>query len=333
MNDESFSGPVVPNGGFDSPGLWQSSRRIRKGAPSMELRHLRYFVAVAEDLNFTRAAKRLDITQPSLSSQIRQLEKEMGMPLLRRETRGVELTDAGKLMLEEARAILRDVERAKIGVARRARGETGKINIGSAGGTYFHPLMPAIIREFKMGYPDVVLAPEESNTSLLLARLRAGAIDVAFVRPPFSDMDGLKFEMLVREPILMVLPEEHPLALSKSAPLSALAQELIILFPRAINPAVYDAILAAFVRAGFTPRLGQEAPQVASAIPMVAVGFGVTLVPESMRHVHPDGVVFVPVEGPALAAEICLAYRKTQRSAAVRNFINVARRQAQIAPT
>src|SRR3974377_2573916 len=116
----------------------------------MERRHLRYFVAVAEDLNFTRGAKPLDITQPSLSSQIRQLERKMGMPLLRRETRGVELTDAGKLMLEEARAILREVERAKIGVARRARGETGKINIGSAGGTYFTTLIPALLAESKM---------------------------------------------------------------------------------------------------------------------------------------------------------------------------------------
>jgi len=297
----------------------------------MELRHLRYFVAVADELNFTRAARRLGITQPSLSSQIRQLETEMGTPLLRRETRGVELTEAGKLMFEEARVILAGVERAKTGVARRARGETGRINIGAAGATYFHPLIPAIIREFRKKHPDVVLTPEESNTSLLLARLRAGAIDLAFVRPPFSDTDGLRFEPLVKEPILMVLPAAHPLARSKSAPLSALAKERIILFSRTINPSVYDAILAAFARAGFSPHLAQEAPQVASAIPMVAAGLGVTLVPESMSRLHPEGVVFVAVDGPALPAEICLAYRRNHRSAAVRNFVTVARRQAQIA--
>ena len=253
----------------------------------------------------------------------------MGTPLLRRETRGVELTEAGKLMFEEARVILAEVERTKMGVRRRARGETGKINIGSAGATYFHPLIPTIIHEFKKKYPDVVLTPEESNTSLLLARLRAGAIDLAFVRPPFSDTDGLRFEPLVREPILMVLPAAHPLGRSKSALLSALAQERIILFPRAINPPVYDAILATIVRAGFSPHLAQEAPQVASAIPMVAAGLGVALVPKSMSRLHPDGVVFIPVEGPTLSAEICLAYRRTQRSAAVRNFVTVARRQAQ----
>ena len=255
----------------------------------------------------------------------------MGTPLLRRETRGVELTEPGKLMFEEARVILAGVERAKTGVARRARGETGRINIGAAGATYFHPLIPAIIREFRKKHPDVVLTPEESNTLLLLACLRAGAVDLAFVRPPFSDTNGLRFEPLVKEPILMVLPAAHPLARSKSAPLSALAKERIILFSRTINPSVYDAILAAFARAGFSPHLAQEAPQVASAIPMVAAGLGVTLVPESMSRLHPEGVVFVAVEGPALPAEICLAYRRNQRSAAVRNFVTVARRQAQIA--
>jgi DNA-binding transcriptional LysR family regulator len=293
----------------------------------MELRHLRYFVAVADEQNFTRAARRVGITQPSLSSQIRQLETEIGTPLLRRETRGVELTDAGKLMFEEARLILTEVERAKTGVVRRARGETGKINIGSAGATYFHPLIPAIIREFSKEYPEVVLVPEESNTSLLLARLRAGAIDLAFVRPPFADTNGLRFEPLVKERMLIVLPAAHALARSKSAPLSALAQERIILFTRRLNPPVYDAILAAFVRAGFSPRLTQEAPQVPSAIPMVAAGLGVTLVPESLSRLRLDGVVFVPVEGPALLSEICLAYRRTQRSAAVRNFVTAARRQ------
>ena len=287
-------------------------------------------MAVVDELNFTRAARRLGITQPSLSSQIRRLEAEVGAPLLRRESRGVELTDAGKLMFEEARAILTDIERAKAGVSRRARGETGKINIGAAGATYFHPLIPAIIREFVKEHPDVVLTPEESNTSLLLARLRAGAIDLAFVRPPFADADGLKFEPLVKERILIVLPAAHPLARAKSAPLSALAKDHVILFTRAINPPVYDAILAAFSRAGVRPRLAQEAPQVPSAIPMVAAGLGVTLVPESMSRLRPEGVTFVPVEGPALPAEICLAYSRAQRSTAVRNFVAVARRLAQL---
>jgi DNA-binding transcriptional LysR family regulator len=117
----------------------------------------------------------------------------------------------------------------------------------------------------------------------------------------------------------------------KSAPLSALAQERIILFTRTINPAIYDEILAAIARAGFSPHLSQEAPQAASAIPMVAAGLGVTLAPKSMRRLNPDGVVFIPIEGSPLSAEICLAYGRTQRSTVIRNFVTVARRQAQIA--
>src|ERR1700691_4711352 len=153
----------------------------------MELRHLRYFVAVAEELNFTRAAKRLGINQPGLSLQIRKLEKEMGSPLFHRGTRGVELTNAGKLMLEEARVILKQVEQANIGVRRRARGDTGRINIGSSGGTYFHPLVPAIIREYGVHYPNVVLFPQASNTALLIAQLHAGQIDIAVIRTPIGD--------------------------------------------------------------------------------------------------------------------------------------------------
>jgi DNA-binding transcriptional LysR family regulator len=296
----------------------------------MELRHLRYFVALAEEMNFTRAAEQLGITQPSLSSQMRQLETEMGTPLIRRNTRGIELTDAGKLMLQEARIILNDVERAKTGVARRARGETGQINIGSAGAVYFHPRIPAIIRDFKREHPEVILVPEQSNTALLLARLCAGAIDLALVRPPLVETEGLRSESLVREGTLVVLPADHRLAQAKSVPLSALARERIVLFPRRINPALYDALLASFVAAGFTPQLGQDAPQMASAIPMVAAGFGVTVVPESMRHVRCPGAVLIPIEGPAVAAEICLGYRRSERSAAVKNFIGIARRHAKI---
>ena len=172
----------------------------------MELRHLRYFVAVAEELNFTRAAKRLGISQPPLSLQIRQLEKELGTPLLRRQRRGVELTNIGKLMLEEARIILKQVDQAKTDVRRRARGETGTINVGAGGGTYFHPLIPSIIREYRMRYPDIVLTPETSNSPLLIPRLRAGLIDVAFVWPPISDRDDLILAPLFDEEIVIIVP-------------------------------------------------------------------------------------------------------------------------------
>ena len=206
----------------------------------MELRHLRYFVAVAEELNFTRAAKRLGINQPPLSLQIRQLEKELGTPLFIRRTRGVELTNAGKLMLEEARVILKEVETAKAGVQRSARGETGRIVIGFSGGTYFHPLIPAIIREYRTDYPDVILFPQVSGTAFLTVQLLAGQIDIAFVRLPIDDGDGLAIEPLVDEPTVMVVPAMHPLGRAASAPLRAFAGDSFVLYPRAINPRVYD---------------------------------------------------------------------------------------------
>ena len=294
----------------------------------MELRHLRYFVAVAEELSFTRAAKRLGINQPPLSAQIRQLEEELGAPLFRRQTRGVELTDAGNLMLEEARIILRQVERAKTGVARRARGETGRINVGFSGATCFHPLIPTIILAFAKQYPEIVQVPEASNTSLLTVRVAAGAVDLAFVRQPTSDHDCLIYERLVEESTVMVLPAGHRLNGSVSAPLSALAKETFVMFPRVLNPHSYDAILAACRHAGFTPRLGQEAPPIASTIPLVAAGFGVAIVPQTTSNIHADGVIYLPIEGNEPGTEICLAYRRHDRSLAVRNFVAAARRQA-----
>jgi DNA-binding transcriptional LysR family regulator len=295
----------------------------------MELRHLRYFVAVAEELNFTRAAKRLGINQPPLSVQIRQLEIEMGAPLLVRRARGVELTNAGKLMLEDARVILKQVEQAKIGVRRRARGETGRLNIGSSGGTYFHPIVPKIIREYRMHYPDVILHPQQSSTPLLVAQLRVGKIDIAFIRTPIAESEGLTLDLLVDEPTVMVVPTGHPLSRSTSVSLRAFAKDTIILqHPRELNPENYDSIISAFKSAGFSPKLDLEAPQIVSAIPMVAAGLGVSIVPQSMSHILTDAVVYLPIDGNAPRALLELAYRQHDRSPTVQNFVAVARRQS-----
>jgi len=228
-------------------------------------------------------------------------------------------------MLEEARVILRQVERAKTGVQRRARGETGRINIGSSGGTYFHPLIPAIIREYGMQYPEIVLFPAASNTPLLVARLRAGQIDVAFLRPPISDSEGLALEQLVDEPTVMALPSGHALSRATSAPLSALANETFVLFSRELNPSNYDSIILACRRAGFSPKLGQEAPQIVATVPMVAAGLGVSIVPQSTGRIQTDGVIYLSIEGDAPRALISLAHRRDDRSPAVQNFVAVAR--------
>jgi DNA-binding transcriptional LysR family regulator len=292
----------------------------------MELRHLRYFVAVAEELNFTRAAERLGISQPPLSLQIRQLEKELGTPLFLRRARSVELTDAGRLLLEEARVILKQVETAKSGVRRRGPGETARIVVGSAGATYFHPVIPEIILEYGMRYPDIILAPQASNTSLLVARLRAGQVDIALIRPPIDDVEGLTIVPLINEDTVAILPNGHRLSKFASVPLAALAKEVFVLYPRALNPGNYDAVLAACRRAGFNPTLGQEAPQIVSVIPLVAAGFGVSIVPRSTARILPDEVCYRPIEADAPRAEISLALCRRGSSRAVQNFVAVARR-------
>jgi DNA-binding transcriptional LysR family regulator len=295
----------------------------------MELRHLRYFVAVAEELNFTRAAKRLGISQPPLSLQIRQLEKELGTQLLRRRTRGIELTESGRLMLEEARIILEQVDMATKGVRRRGRGETGRMIIGSAGATYFHPVIPAIIREYGLKFPDIVLVPHASNTALLGARLGAGTVDVAFVWGPHQQFEDVAIVPLVEEDTVIVLPSGHALGNAASAPLTALAEERLVLFPRGLNPTGYDAIIAACKQAGFRPKLGQESPQIVSIMPLVAAGLGVSVVPRSASRIVVEGVSYLSIDGEAPRAQICLMHRRHESSPAIQNFVAVARRLAQ----
>ncbi len=298
---------------------------------TMDLRHLRYFAAVAEERHFTRAAWRLGIKQPPLSLQIRQLEQEIGTSLFHRLTRGVELTEAGALLLEEARRILEHVERTKANVQSRARGETGRIHLGFAGATYFQPRIPGLIQAYRELYPDVLLTPEQSNTPHLIEALRNGRLDVAFVRPPLSDGEGITMQPLVEEPMRVVLPSNHPLAASRSVPLIALARETFILFPRAIGPGLYDSIIASCQLAGFSPLLGQAAPQIPSIVHLVAAGFGVSVVPQSIEQIRAERVVYVRIEESAPQAPISLAVREDNRSETVRNFVALARRQARAA--
>jgi DNA-binding transcriptional LysR family regulator len=298
---------------------------------AVELRHLRYFVAVAEELHFTRAAARLGIMQPPLSLQIKQLERELGASLFHRLTRGVELTEAGAFLLEDARRILDQVERAKAGVQSRARGEAGVIHLGFAGAVFFQPMVPNIVRAYRERYPGVVLSPEQSNTPRLVAALRSREIDVAFVRPPVGDEDDLAVEPLVEEPMVIVLPSSHPRAGDRSMPISALADETFVLVPQSIGVILHDAVIDLCRAAGFSPKLGQEAPQIPSIVHMVAAGFGVSIVPQSIEQIRAEGVTFVPIEGVVPQAAIWLAYRRHDRSTVVRNFVAVARRIAQTA--
>lgn len=294
----------------------------------MELRHLRYFVAVAEERHFTRAAQRLGIQQPPLSLQIQQLENEIGASLFRRHSRGVALTEAGNVLLEDARAILAMVERARDHAQRTGRGEAGRLRLGMINSAPFHPLVPHVIREFGQRYPEVALSIDESSTPRLAAAVRGESLDVAFIRPLIGDDGDLVVEPLFSEEIVVALPMEHPLTRHKSLQLSSLADEPFVIFPRSVGSGLYDDIFAACRAAGFSPRISQEASQVTSIVNLVAAGLGISLVPASMQRMNTDSVSWRPLKGRAPRARMSLAYRRDDQSPTVKNMIELARQLA-----
>jgi DNA-binding transcriptional LysR family regulator len=295
----------------------------------MELRHLRYFIAVAEEKHVTRAAERLGMQQPPLSQQIRALERELDVQLFRRKPRGVELTDAGLALLTDARAILSHIDHAFATTRRTARGEQGRIAVGFTSSAPFHPFVPRIIRAYREAFPLVSLTLEEGGTMELIDDLRNERIDAAFIRSAIADQEGLVVDLLLQEAMVLALPRAHRLArrTSKGVPLQALADETFIVYRRHSGPGLYDAILSACNAAGFSPRVGQEAPRIVSTLNLVAAGLGISLVPESLQRMRMDGVVFRRVAGLAQPkAPLYLASRRGEASAAVRRFLQLVKR-------
>jgi DNA-binding transcriptional LysR family regulator len=296
----------------------------------MELRHLRYFIAVAEEKHVTRAAERLGMQQPPLSQQIRALERELDVQLFRRKPRGVELTDAGSALLADARAILSHIDHAFATTKRTARGEQGQISVGFTSSAPFHPFVPRIIRTYRDSFPLVSLTLEESGTMELIDHLRNERIDAAFIRTMIPDQEGLVVDPLLQEAMVLALPHAHILArhgANKALPLRALADETFIVYRRHNGPGLYDAILSACNAVGFSPRIGQEAPRIVSTLNLVAAGLGISLVPESLQRMRMDGVVFRRLAGAAQPkAPLYLASRRGETSAAVRKFLALVKR-------
>ena len=297
----------------------------------MELRHLRYFVAVAEEGHVTRAAERLGIQQPPLSQRIRALETELDLQLFHRKPRGVELTQAGETFLAEARAILERVEHAAAAARRTARGEAGRIGIGFTSSASFHPFVPRAIRAFREAQPLIALSLEEGGTAELVEMLRAEKLDAAFVRSPIGQAAGVEVASVLEEEMVAALPAGHPLCTGVAAarlPLAALEGETFILYRRPLGPGLYDAIIAACQRAGYSPQIGQEAPRMLSTLSLVATGLGVTLVPDSMRGLGVEGVAYKRLDASAgLVAPLNLAYRRGESGAAARRFIALVRQR------
>jgi len=293
----------------------------------MELRHLRYFVAVAHEGHVTRAAEKLRIQQPPLSQQIRALERELDATLFVRHPRGVALTDAGRAFLADAEAILAGVEHAKIRARRTARGEVGRIAVGFTTSAPFHPLVARAIREFRHKRPDVSFVLEESNSAELVAGLRDGRLDVAFIRSGLVDPQGIVVHPLLQEDTAVAFPARHALAKRPSLGLKELSDETFILYRRPDGRGLYDVIIAACSEAGFSPHVGQEAPRIVSTLNLVAAGLGITIVPASLSRLPLEGVIYRPLKGrPALRVPLNLACRRDERSAATLAFIELVRR-------
>jgi DNA-binding transcriptional LysR family regulator len=302
----------------------------------MELRHLRQFIAVAEERHITRAAERLGMQQPPLSQRIKSIEAELGTQLFKRKARGVDLTAAGRIFLDHARATIAQHERGLESTRRAARGEIGQLRIGVPPTAPFHPLVPSVIRSFREAYPLVSLTMEECLRTEMLERMQNEQLDVAFVRAPLTKIEGLTIIPLCVEPMVVALPTGHKFARKAARePLEfkALANDVFIIFAREQGPAIYEATLAACLKVGFTPRLGQEAPRVTSALSLVAAGLGISIVPASMQRMSVENVVYRELRGAAgLKASLQIAYRQGDSSAAIGNFLKLARRSAQNYP-
>jgi DNA-binding transcriptional LysR family regulator len=290
----------------------------------MELRHLRYFVATAEAEHFTRAAEQLGMAQPPLSQQIRQLEQEVGTPLFDRNGRGVALNEAGRAFLACAQDILQRAQAAVLTAQRAARGEVGELTLGFTESASFNGVVTGLIRQYRQRYPEVEMTLSQGDSETLVAQLRSGAIDAAFVRPPFALDGGLAFTQLAQEPLVVALPLGHRLAGAAQLAPADLARERFILYSRKSGYGLSADIMAACRQQGLNPSIGQRAPQLSSAVNLVAAGMGVAIVPDSLRHLRPDGVVYRPFALDWPRAVLGLAVRQPGAGARVRNLLALA---------
>ncbi|NIF90072.1 LysR family transcriptional regulator [Burkholderia sp. Cy-637] len=287
----------------------------------MELRHLRYFLAIAEESNVTRAAERLGIGQPPLSQQIRNLERELGVELFRRTAHGVVLTSAGQAFRVEAARVLDDAARARRAAQQAGNGETGILRLGFTASAVFNPVVPALIQRFKAAYPGVDVSLDEANTPELVRRLADERLDAVFVRPGPSSFEGLALQPFPDEPMKLVVPASHRFAQRRRVALAELADEAFVLVPGPAGATLYAEILDACRRAGFLPRLAQEAPQISSVINLVAAGLGLSIVPAAFEQVRVQGVRYLDIDGVPAVARLALATREREREQVVANLV------------
>ncbi len=288
----------------------------------MELRSFRYFLAVAEELHFARAAERLHMAQPPLSRQIRALERELGVVLFHRTKRKVELTGAGMVLLGAARKVLEQADRA-VAIAQRAgRGEIGHLDLAYTSTMPYTALFPTVIREYRRALPGVQLGLHEMTTGRQLKGLLDGRVDVGFIRLPVRDCPkSIELTPILREPFLVALRDDHPLAQATAIKIEVLANERLVL--GGIGSGLFNQVDGLCRRAGFEPHVVQAAQQLAAVIALVAAGVGISIVPQSAKHLAVEEVVYRPLSTASDQAEVAIACRRNESSSAIHAFVTL----------
>jgi DNA-binding transcriptional LysR family regulator len=298
----------------------------------MELRHLRYFVKVAEELNFSRAAERLNIAQPPLSQQIQRLERELGVPLFLRTKRRVALSDAGSAILDDARRTVALADEVADIARRTALGEVGILRLGFSSAALY-TMLPAILRAFRSQFPRAVLNLMELSTEEQVRRLASGALDAGIVRLPIENVSkSLTTRSILREPLAVAMPRDHRLAKRPAVPIRALAPERFVVFPRHVAPGLYDQIMSLCSSGGFRPIVAQEAAEIPTIISLVAAGLGIAIVPSSVQSLRHERVVYRALRPGNTMTEMAIAYERDNRSAVLRSFLQVVARHRALPP-
>jgi DNA-binding transcriptional LysR family regulator len=293
----------------------------------MELRHLRYFVAVAEAGSVTRAAERLGMQQPPLGQQIRLLEKELGVALFDRLPKRIVLNGAGKLFLQEAQTILRSVDEAAEHVRRFHRGEQGRLALGFTSSASLHGVTPRLIRTFREAYPLVKIEVDETETFGLILAVQQKRIDAALIHIEPTRFPDLTSIVLANEQFTLAIPRDHPLADTDTTPtLKSLEGQNLVVYRRTDGPGIFDVITAALHGAGVTPVVVDEVQRMVAALNLVAAGRGLTVVPESMDVLHTSHIVYRRMAAHALPSlPLFLVHRRLVDIALVQNFIAAAK--------
>lgn len=292
---------------------------------NVELRHLRYFLGVAEELHFGRAAERAGVAQPALSQQIKRLEAEVGAPLFIRSTRSVELTAAGAALRPHALRAIAEVEEGTDAAARASRGEIGHLTVGfieTAAGA----LVPAAVRRFRAERPDVALTLRELAVDVQLEDLRSGKLDLGIVRPPV-DSEGLALEAVAEDRLLAAVPATHPLANRHRISAATLADEPLIALSREVVPGLYDQVIALLAGQGAAAQVTQEATSIQAVLGLVAAGLGIAVLPASVRSLSRDGVAFVTL-APSPRSLVLAVHRRGDSSPLISAFLDAARQSA-----